>query len=134
MGLSLCAKAAKAIAEALFANAVVRYDGGKEKTASVTGGATSTINLAAGNTQVLTLTADTVLTLSGATAGTSCSISLHVVQDATGGWDITWPAGVKWAGGSPPTLTATANAHDLAVLETLDGGTTWFGTFAADFS
>lgn len=125
---------ARAIALAIFADAVVRFGGGKETIHAVTSGAATTVNLVDGNTQTLTLTQDTVLTLTGATANTSCTISLYVVQDATGGWDITWPASVKWAGGSAPTLTATANARDLVVLETLDGGSSWYGTAALDFS
>lgn len=87
-----------------------------------------TINLANGNVFSLTLTGNiTVLTLSGATAGRACSFAMYARQDATGGRTITWPASVKWSGGSP-TLSSAANAVDILVFETIDGGTNWYGS------
>ncbi|PID30764.1 hypothetical protein CSA80_04450 [Candidatus Saccharibacteria bacterium] len=75
----------------------------------------------------VSLTGNTTFTFSGAANGKACSFSLYLRQDATGGRTVTWPAGVKWSGGAP-TLTTTANAVDLLVFETLDGGTTWYGS------
>jgi hypothetical protein len=132
MGLSsACQSIVNAAVAQAFANAVLRYGGGREKTysATATGGST-TIDLTNGNSQVLTLNASTTLTLTGATSSTSCTLSLHVVQDGTGGRTITWPAGVKWPGGTAPTLSTAASAHDLVVLETYDGGTVWYGNLA----
>lgn len=57
----------------------------------------------------------------------SAEVTLVVRQDATGGRLVVWPASVKWAGGTAPTLTVTASAIDVVKLETIDGGTTWFG-------
>jgi hypothetical protein len=63
----------------------------------------------------------------------SCSIILR--QDATGGRTLTWPASVKWAGGSPPPITSAADAIDVYALITRDGGESWFGFPAGqDFS
>jgi hypothetical protein len=109
--------------------------GGKEQTASSTATTGSTtINLANGNVQQLTLNISTTLTLTGATASTACSLSLYIVQDGTGGRTVTWPAAVKWPSAIPPTLSSGGSKVDLVILETLDGGTTWYGTFAgADF-
>lgn len=133
--LSLCQRLVDAAVAAAFADAVVRFDGGKEKTHSVTAtGSATTVNLANGNSQVLTLNASTTLTLSGATSGTSCTLSLYVVQDGTGGRTVTWPAGVKWPGGTPPTLSSAAGARDLVVLETLDGGTTWYANASLGYA
>ena len=39
----------------------------------------------------------------------------------------TWPASVKWAGGSAPTLTQGETKVDVLVFITDDGGTTWRG-------
>lgn len=132
MGLAaVCQSMVDAAVNAAFANAVVRFGGGREKTYSATATTSSTtVDLVNGNSQVLTLASSTTLTLSGATAGTSCTISLHIVQDGTGGRVITWPASVKWPGGSAPSLSTAAGAHDLVVLETLDGGTVWYATLA----
>jgi hypothetical protein len=42
-----------------------------------------------------------------------------------GAYSITWPASVKWPGGSPPTFTVSG--VDLLVFISRDGGTTWRG-------
>jgi len=38
-----------------------------------------------------------------------------------------WPAGTKWVGGVPPTVTQGAGSKDIVVLTTPDGGQTIFG-------
>lgn len=115
--------------------AVSIIGGGKEGTASPTATTANTaIDLANGNVQVLTLNASTTISLSGATNATACSISLYLKQDATGSRTITWPASVKWPSGAAPVLSTGATKIDLVVLETVDGGTTWYGSLAgADF-
>lgn len=40
---------------------------------------------------------------------------------------VTWPASVKWAGGTTPPITATAGRRDLFTLITYDGGLSWLG-------
>lgn len=133
---SVCQSIVNAAIAAAFQDFVLRYGGGREKTysATATTGAT-TVDLANGNSQVLTLASNTTLTITGATASTSCTVSLHLVQDGTGSRIVTWPGGVQWPGGTAPTLSTAAGAHDLVVLETLDGGTTWFGNLAGlDYS
>jgi hypothetical protein len=45
-----------------------------------------------------------------------------------GSFALTWPASVKWPGGSPPAFTASGT--DLCVFLTRDGGATWFGNIA----
>jgi len=37
-----------------------------------------------------------------------------MIQDATGGRTVTWPATVKWSGGAQPTWVTTANAINIA--------------------
>lgn len=115
--------------------AVSATGGGKETSATPTAsGASTTVDLGNGNVQLLTLSASTTISLAGATAGVACSLSLYIQQDATGSRLITWPGSIKWPGGAAPTLSTGANKIDLIVLETLDGGTTWYGSLAgADF-
>ena len=110
--------------------------GGGQETVVTNATATGavTLNLANGNIFNLTLTGDTTLTFSGATSGKACSFSLYTTQGATAKI-LTWPGSVKWAGGTVPSVTATAAATDVFVFETLNGGTTWFGSMVgANFS
>ena len=93
---------------------------------NITGPATA--NLANGNVFSATLTGNTTFTFSGATAGKACSFGLYLTQDATGSRLATWPASVKWSGGTAPTLSTAANAVDILVFETINGGTTWYGS------
>ena len=83
----------------------------------------------------VTLTGDVTFTFTGATAGIGSAIGVYLTQNATGNWIVTWPASVNWPGGNVPTQTLTAGATDSYVLETINGGTTWFGGQAgANFS
>ena len=104
--------------------------GGGVETLSALGSktTTATINLANGNVFTVTLGGNVTFTFSGATASTACSFGLYITQDATGSRAATWPASVKWAGGIAPTLSTTANALDMLVFETINGGNTWYGS------
>lgn len=61
-----------------------------------------------------------------APAGRVSSITLELTNG--GSAVITWPATVKWPGGTAPILTAAGT--DLLCLVTRDGGTTWRGGLA----
>lgn len=94
-------------------------------------GSTETIDLEAGNVKDLTLSADCTLTFSNPPAsGRAGSFTLIVRQDGTGGWELTYPASVVWAGGTEPTLSSAISAVDILTFMTLDNGTTWFGFLA----
>lgn len=102
--------------------------GGVEKlNAMGSGSGTRAIDLANGNVVSATLAGNTTFTFTGATASTACSFGLYLTQDATGSRTVTWPASVKWSGGAP-TLSTAANAVDILVFETINGGTTWYGS------
>lgn len=90
-------------------------------------GATITLALGAGSVQTMTLSANCVVTMPAATSG--ASITLIVTQG--GGFTATF-AGVLWAGGTAPTITATANAVDVLVF--VSDGANWFGTAAQGFA
>jgi hypothetical protein len=102
--------------------------GGLETVVTVSAsGSAYTINAANGNLFFITLTAACTFTLSGATNGSSCSLTIALTQDGTGSRTVTWPGSVKWPSGTAPTLTTTANRTDFISLLSVNGGTTWYG-------
>ncbi len=89
--------------------------------------AASDVTLANGNMFDKTIAANTTFTFTpGAFTRTGFSLQLTNGGDFT----ITWPATVKWAAGTAPTLTA--GGIDLVNFMTLDGGTTWLGGVIGD--
>lgn len=92
-------------------------------------GAADTLDWTAGNKQKSTLTDNVTYTFSPAPDG-PCSLILRLIQDATGTRTATWPATVKWPGGTAPTLTTTANAVDVVAL--YFDGTNYHCNFALD--
>lgn len=71
----------------------------------------------------LTLTGNVTFTFPTATAGRQFTLLLK--QDATGSRTITWPTNVRWAGGTAPTITSTANRTD--VISFVAEGAYWLG-------
>ena len=53
-------------------------------------------------------------------------IEIEFTADGTAR-SVTWPAAVKWPGGTAPTLTSTLNKRDTFILYSYDAGTTWTG-------
>lgn len=92
----------------------------------------TTVNASSGNMFTHVLTENTTFTFSNApSSGTAYSFALKLVQDSgASGFTVTWPAAVDWAAATAPTLTATADAVDVLVFVTHDGGTTWYGFVA----
>ena len=67
----------------------------------------------------------TTLTISNPFAsGTAHGFTLVFTADGTAR-AITWPASVKWPGGTAPTMTSTNTKRDFFTFMTMDGGTTW---------
>ena len=110
--------------------------GGVETLSTANSTATTTLDLSTANVFNITLVvATTTFAFSNAVNGKACAISLYLHQDATGNRAVNWPASVKWAGGTAPTLTTTASAIDILVFESLNGGSSWFGSLVgANFS
>jgi hypothetical protein len=90
-------------------------------------GTAFTIDLANGTVQYLTLTGNCTYTFPTPVAGKS--FILIQKQDGTGGRTVTWPASVKWPGGTAPTLTSTASKADKFVFTAIDGSN-WLGSNA----
>jgi hypothetical protein len=89
-----------------------------------------------GNSFQHTLTENTTVTLSNpAPSGKFCEIIVKFIQDSTGSWTVTWPASVKWPGGTAPVITTTLSTGvDIIALKTWDAGTTWYGDLSQDYS
>lgn len=87
----------------------------------------TTVDLSAGNYFSYTVSSTTTLTFSNTPSGT---VSSGFVLELTNGGvaTVTFPASVKWAGGTAPTLTASG--VDVLVFITDDNGTTWRGAAA----
>lgn len=82
----------------------------------------------------LTLSENCTLTITTPPAGAH-RVLVEVVQPTSATATVTWPAGVTWAGGTAPTLTAVADAVDVVELVTVDAGVTWRGhTLGLNFS
>lgn len=77
-------------------------------------GATVTMDLANCNQGRVTLTANRIIALSNETDAEGQTIRLVICQDGSGSHTITsWDSNIRWAGGSAPTLTTTANKCDV---------------------
>lgn len=93
--------------------------------AVATSGATQTIpDVTTATLSRITLSANCTFTFPTAAAGKSLTIVL--VQDATGSRTVTWPGTVKWPGGTAPTLTTAAAKTDAFTFLCADG-TNWLG-------
>lgn len=90
-------------------------------------GSTETIPDVSGQINVLTLDSATC-TLTFPTPAAGKHFELHLIQDATGGRLVTFPASVKWPQGLTPTLTVTGSRRDTFAFESTDG-TNWLGFY-----
>lgn len=94
-------------------------------------GEADTIDWTAGNKQKSTLTANCTFTFNPEPAG-PCSLTLKLVQDATGSRLVTWPGDVYWPGGTAPTLST--GVGDVDIITFYYDGTDFYGQSALDFS
>lgn len=82
------------------------------------------VDLSLGNYYSKTISTTTTLTVSNVpTTGTAASFILDLTNGGVA--TITWWSGMKWVGGTAPTLTASG--RDVLGFFTYDGGTTWTG-------
>jgi len=94
-------------------------------------GTTPTVSMNAGGSFSLVLSGNTTISFADAPATGSSGFSLKVTQDSGGsGFTVTWPASVKWPGGTAPELTATGDKSDVFIFTTDDGGTSFVGLVA----
>ena len=94
-------------------------------------GATPSISLGSGGAFSLALSSNTTVSFTDAPSTGATGFSLSITQDAGGsGFTVTWPASVKWPGGTAPELTATADKTDAFIFTTSDAGSTYIGLVA----
>jgi hypothetical protein len=94
-------------------------------------GTTQTVDWNSGNAQVLSLASATgtvALTLSNPVAG--ATYALKVIQGATAR-NLSWPANVKWPGGTVPAISTTSGAVDLISL--FYDGTNYLASSGKDY-
>lgn len=79
-----------------------------------------------------TLTGNATITLRYPVASGASSFTLILTNDATAGRTVAWAGGsFRFPGGAASlSRTTTANAIDIWVFFTPDGGTTWYGNIA----
>ena len=96
-------------------------------------GTSQTLALTNGNVQTWTMNGNCTFTMpSGSTLQAGSSLTLILTQDGTGSRTGTF-TGVKWAGGTAPTLTTTATSGiDILTFTTFNGGASpvWHGFLA----
>jgi hypothetical protein len=93
-------------------------------------GATEEVDFAVSNEHTIILDENLTLTFAHAVNGGRYTIVL--IQDGTGTNTVTWPAEVKWPGGTAPVITATADKADLVTL--YYNGTVYFGSFNQNYA
>jgi hypothetical protein len=90
----------------------------------------------------VTLTQNMTVALQHNTAGPQRKTFLFTQAASGGPYTVTWPKpgspttsspAVYWAGGTAPTMTATAGATDMYALETMDG-IHWYGRTSQNMS
>ena len=108
--------------------------GGGNETISALGNVTgtATANIANGNVITATMTGNTTFTFSGSTTAVADTFTLYLTQDGTGGRVATWPAAVTWIGGTQPAANTTPAAVNIYTFQTLNNGTTWYGSLASE--
>lgn len=89
-----------------------------------------TMDVAAANSFAATISGATTLAFANAAGLPVATLTGIVLRLINGGSAaLTWPASVKWPGGSQPALTVAGT--DLLVFTSDDQGTTWRGVLAA---
>lgn len=94
-------------------------------------GATPTINWTSGNKQKGTLSANAVVSFVAPNGWGN--LMLELVQDATGGRSVTWPAAVLWGGGTPPDFSSMS-AGEIALVALFYDGTNYLAEARLGYS
>ena len=98
---------------------------------TATGDGTTTIDWKLGNKFKFTFGAfNETFTFTAPT--NPCAVQLILVQDGAGSRTATWPATVKWPGGTAPTLSTASGAIDIVSL--VWDGSSYYGSSSLDFS
>jgi len=93
-------------------------------------GAADTINWKVGNKQKSTLTANCTYTFTAPSG--PCNVLLRIIQGGSGSYTVTWPATVKWANATAPTLSTSVGAIDIVSF--YYDGTSYHGIANTNFA
>jgi hypothetical protein len=96
------------------------------------GAPTSQLDLSLGYNFAVTLGASTTFSFINPVNATR--YFFYLKQDGTGGRTITWPAAVKWRGGSAPVLSTAANARDVVCLMYHQADGVYLGEYGTNFA
>lgn len=94
-------------------------------------GTTPAVDLSQANVFAHTLSGNTTYSFTNAASGVAHSFTLIFTQPATP-VTVSFPASVKWQGGTAPTMNVAEKTYLLTFL-TIDGGTTWLGIPGGEF-
>lgn len=88
------------------------------------------VDLGSANIFIYTLIGSTTFTFTNPPASNiSKPVTLIIRQDGVGSRTASF-TGAKWTDGTAPTLTTTANKYDVFTFFTVDGGSSYFATYA----
>lgn len=104
--------------------------GSSTETDNGNSGTADTIDWGAGNFQKSTMTGNCTYTFTAPPV--KGRYQLMLVQDGTGSRTATWPAAVKWPGGTAPTLSTAASSIDIITF--YYDGTSYYGVSSLNFS
>jgi hypothetical protein len=89
-----------------------------------------TLDLSSGQVFIVSLsgsvTSITINNIPDNASANAVGFTIIFIADGTAR-TITWPASVKWPGGTAPTMTSTNNKKDILSFLSDDAGTTWYG-------
>jgi hypothetical protein len=95
-------------------------------------GGAATLAITSGTVISATLTSATPCTFTMPSVGVGKSFALYLRQPASGTPTTATFTGVRWPGGTAPTITATLGRMD--VLSFISDGTYWYGSFIQNFT
>lgn len=86
-----------------------------------------TLNLSGAQVFLINLNSNiTSVSITNVPVTSNIAINFSIVFTADGTQrTVSWPASVRWAGGSAPTLSSTSGKKDLLHFISYDNGTTW---------
>jgi hypothetical protein len=93
-------------------------------------GTAITINFTTGPNHVVTVTGACTFTFTA--PSNSRHVQVRLVYGGAGGYALTWPAAVKWAGGAQPSWVTTVGAVNIASF--FYDGTNYWGAGTTGFA
>ena len=92
-----------------------------------------TLNCALSNVFTTVVGANVTVAPALTNPGDGQTINWFLTQDGTGSKTMTWPAGLKWPGGTAGVLSTAANAVDLVTLTYRAATGHWYASLVKDF-